>query len=55
MLTLLFIFGCAVGPDFVRPEAPSVSQYTHEPQPAATVPADGQAQHFKQGALIAAE
>ena len=53
-VTLLFCAsGCTVGPDFVRPEAPAISQYTHETQPASTEPADGQAQNFVPGAEIA--
>jgi len=55
MLSAFFIFGCAVGPDFVRPEPPAVSQYTRETQPPSTVPADGQAQHFIQGGEIASD
>jgi NodT family efflux transporter outer membrane factor (OMF) lipoprotein len=55
ILSVFFIFGCAVGPDFIRPEPPAVSQYTHETQPISTVPADGQAQHFIQDGEIAAD
>jgi len=55
VLGFFSIFGCAVGPDFVHPEPPPVSQYTHETQPASTVEADGQAQHFMQGGEIAAD
>lgn len=47
--------GCAVGPDFQRPPAPSVERYTFEPAPAATLAADGQAQRLHPGARIAAE
>jgi len=50
-----WIFGCAVGPNFVRPEPPSVSRYTHETQPTSTVLADGQAQQFIQGGEIASD
>ena len=51
----LLIAGCAVGPDFVRPEPPAVSQYTQGQEPAKTVAADGQAQRFEHGAEIAAD
>jgi NodT family efflux transporter outer membrane factor (OMF) lipoprotein len=44
--------GCAVGPDFVRPAPPEVDRYTLEPQPAATVAADGRAQQFTPGAVL---
>lgn len=47
--------GCAVGPDFVRPAPPAVSQYTQEPEPTQTVSAAGQAQHFVYGETIARE
>ena len=46
--------GCAVGPDFVRPTPPGTDRYTSEAQPAATVKADDQAQHFTPGAEIPA-
>ena len=32
-VSLLLLSGCAVGPDFVRPEAPKVTRYTHEGDP----------------------
>jgi NodT family efflux transporter outer membrane factor (OMF) lipoprotein len=38
--------GCSVGPDFVRPEAPAVAQYTHGTPPTGTIASDGQAQRF---------
>ena len=53
MLSVFCILGCAVGPNFARPEPPAVTRYTHETQPTSTVPADGLAQHFIQGAEIA--
>ncbi len=52
IIPLLCMFGCAVGPDFVRPEAPKTERYTHEPMPTATIPADGQAQRFEPGAEV---
>ncbi len=51
----LSLAGCAVGPDFVRPEPPQVEHYTNGAEPAETIPAGGQAQHFEQGAKIAAD
>jgi NodT family efflux transporter outer membrane factor (OMF) lipoprotein len=47
--------GCAVGPDFVRPAPPDTDRYMREPQPEATVAADGQSQHFAPGAEITAD
>ncbi len=51
----LVLVGCTVGPDFVRPNPPQVKSYTHGTDPAATIPADGQAQLFEQGVSIAAD
>jgi NodT family efflux transporter outer membrane factor (OMF) lipoprotein len=47
--------GCAVGPDFVTPDAPKVTHYRNGADPAATVPAGGTAQHFSPGVQITAE
>ena len=47
--------GCAVGPEFVRPEAPKVKHYTNGADPVVTVAARGSAQHFSRGAKVAAE
>lgn len=55
IVPLLFIIGCALGPNFVRPKAPPVNRYTHGAEPTTTVSADGQAQHFEQGAKITAD
>lgn len=38
--------GCAVGPDFVAPSAPSVAGYTAAADPHETAVADGQSQRF---------
>ncbi len=51
----LCAFGCTVGPDFVRPEAPKTDRYTREPLPTATIPAGGQAQRFEPGTEVAAD
>ncbi len=45
--------GCAVGPDFRRPAAPTERGYTSEP-PHDTTGADGKAQRFVEGQPIAA-
>ena len=55
IIALSFLIGCAVGPDFVRPKPPTVDRYTSGAQPVATITADGQAQHFEQGAKISAD
>ncbi len=49
VISLLLFSGCTAGPDFVRPAAPSVDHYNHGPDPAETVPVDGQTQRFNQG------
>ncbi len=49
---LCCILGCAVGPDFERPKAPSIESYTTGTTPTATIPADGKAQRFEHGAKI---
>jgi NodT family efflux transporter outer membrane factor (OMF) lipoprotein len=54
-MCLLFMAGCTVGPDFVRPKPPAVERYTTGAQPVATVSAEGQAQYFKEGVKISAE
>ena len=35
------VAGCAVGPDFLRPDAPQAERFTHTPLPAATASAPG--------------
>ncbi len=45
----LALAGCAVGPDYRRPDAPAVDRFTPQPLPAATAAAqavDGDAQRF---------
>ncbi|MEJ1960002.1 MAG: efflux transporter outer membrane subunit [Nitrosomonadales bacterium] len=49
MLALLLLSGCTLGPDFVRPKAPSAEHYNHGQDPSETVPVEGQSQHFEQG------
>lgn len=53
--SLLCVFGCTVGPDFVRPEPPQVERYTSGSQPDATIAADGQTQRFEEGARIVSD
>ncbi len=53
----LIVAGCAVGPDFRRPAAPAVGDYTAQPL-SSTVAANvsaGEAQHFVPGSDIAAD
>ncbi len=46
------LVGCAVGPNFLRPEAPSVTQYTPSRDPTATRTAQGIAQRFIPGTSL---
>ncbi len=46
---------CAVGPDFVRPDALASRHYTYEEEPGGTIAAAGGAQRFARGAKIAAD
>jgi NodT family efflux transporter outer membrane factor (OMF) lipoprotein len=55
LATLIIAGGCAVGPNFKKPDAPNVSGYTPHPlvsPTAATKVAGGQAQSFVEGADI---
>jgi len=57
-LGLLLVAGCAVGPDFKRPAAPDVSDYTGNPLSttvATTNVAGGEAQRFADGSDIAGD
>lgn len=57
LATALVLAGCAVGPDFRTPPAPSVQAYTSEPLPATTAAANvptGDAQRFLEGAGVPA-
>jgi len=54
----ILLAGCAVGPDFERPKAPSVERYTAEPLPVRTASAaatGGTAQRFLAGRDIPGE
>jgi len=55
LISLLFLIGCAVGPDFVRPKPPPVERYTPGEEPSTTISADGRAQTFEPGAEVAAD
>ena len=49
MASLAILSGCAAGPDFKRPDAPTSTGYTVQPQVTQTASADtsqGEAQHF---------
>lgn len=51
-ILFLLLTGCAIGPDFERPEAPKAGSYTKETLPDVTETADtegGAAQHFVPG------
>lgn len=57
-LALLLITGCAVGPNFKRPPAPDVSDYTARPLSSTVTSADvsgGEAQRFAKGVDISAD
>ena len=53
-ISLFLLSGCAVGPDFVRPEAPKETRYTHDGDPKEIAGADGISQRFEDGADTAA-
>src|ERR1700722_20810231 len=54
----VLIAGCAVGPNFEKPAAPDVSDYTLSPLPAAVTSTNvsgGEAQRFAKGGEISAD
>jgi NodT family efflux transporter outer membrane factor (OMF) lipoprotein len=55
LLSCLLAASCAVGPNFQRPEAPPVTQYTSGQEPTKTLAADGKAQTFEAGAQVIQE
>ncbi|MCW8808242.1 MAG: efflux transporter outer membrane subunit [Rhodanobacter sp.] len=58
MAVVLLLAGCAVGPDFKRPAAPAVSDYTAHPVSATVASANvagGEAQRFTRGSDIPAQ
>ncbi|HME40314.1 MAG TPA: efflux transporter outer membrane subunit [Steroidobacteraceae bacterium] len=50
--SLYLLAGCAVGPNFHRPDAPPVTTYTHRADPTETAAADGTAQRFQTGGAL---
>ncbi len=54
-VTLACVGGCAVGPNFERPKAPNVGQYTSGVEPSTSVEADGRAQRFHKGEEVVAD
>jgi len=48
----LGLAGCAVGPNYVRPDPPKTPRYTANPIPKTTVVADGKVQHFEDGKQV---
>ncbi|HEU0188011.1 MAG TPA: hypothetical protein VFR06_08985, partial [Gallionellaceae bacterium] len=57
-LLSLLLGGCAVGPDFVKPDAPKATAYTPQPLPAETAATDataGGAQKFSAEAALPAD
>ncbi len=50
-----FIAGCAVGPDFVRPAAPTTQRYDSGEQPASTIATVGGAQRFEYRVEVASD
>jgi len=53
LVACLLVAGCAVGPNFKRPQPPVAQQYTSGPEPTRTIPAEGQAQTFAAGGQVA--
>jgi NodT family efflux transporter outer membrane factor (OMF) lipoprotein len=51
----LLAAGCAVGPNFVRPEAPKGTAYTADPTPTVTASAGGSAQRIERSNKLAAD
>jgi NodT family efflux transporter outer membrane factor (OMF) lipoprotein len=49
------VYSCAMGPNFERPQPPSIERYTTGPTTTATIPADGKEQHFEPGAGIVSD
>ena len=52
---LVLVCGCAVGPNFHRPDAPPVTQYSNGKQATETVSVAGNAQRFEMGKMVAAD
>lgn len=54
VISLFLLSGCAVGPDFVRPDAPKVTGYNHGGDPKEITASDGLSQRFEDAAGPAA-
>lgn len=55
VLAILVLSGCAVGPNYQRPDAPAVDRYTTQPLPATTASSatpGGDAQRFLAGKRV---
>lgn len=52
---VLWLLGCAVGPDFVSPKPPETSGYTARALPQETTVADGRVQRFAPGGAVATD
>lgn len=55
LLTGAMLSACAVGPDFVRPDAPTAQRYTRDAPLGETSLAHGEAQRFAPGAPVPAD
>jgi NodT family efflux transporter outer membrane factor (OMF) lipoprotein len=58
LLIAIVVTGCAAGPDYIRPAAPSVARYTADALPAETAAAPvagGAAQHYVEGQAVSAQ
>ncbi|MEJ2689008.1 MAG: efflux transporter outer membrane subunit [Deltaproteobacteria bacterium] len=55
VVVVLLLANCTVGPDYIRPEPPTVDSYTGAPLPPQTTAAAGVAQRFAAGSDIAAD
>src|SRR5450830_771793 len=60
LLIAVLATGCAAGPDFTRPAAPTVARYTADALPAETAAtavavAGGAAQHYAEGQAVSAQ
>lgn len=55
LILIAGLSGCAVGPDFVRPDGPAVARYAGDADPVTTIDADGVAQHFTPEARLPAD
>lgn len=52
---IVLVCGCAVGPNFHRPQTPPVTRYVNGKQPIETIAVNGSAQRFDIGKTVAAD